>query len=172
MQNSHDWDYNKPFGPRVTATINQHPTEQLSLQEQSQLTEAYKQMNERLPSCWSMLTRAPSAGYKHVTTQRTEPTSLARSCSVLSMELSRGRRDARSPHHGQSLIFRNTAKFFWMHSAASLRICRRKMGVYGVHLPGKGGRGQTIWRKQGHSLISVYPRHLQHRPVRRCPTSG
>lgn len=54
--------------------------------------------------------------------QRVEPTSLARSCSVLSVELSRGRRDARSPHHGQSLTFRNTVRFFWMHSAASLRI--------------------------------------------------
>ena len=47
------------------------------------------------------------------------PTSLVRSCSSPMVALSRGRREPRSRHHGQSLTARNTATFFWMHRAAS-----------------------------------------------------
>lgn len=97
-----------------------------------------------------------------ITTQRHKPTSLARSCSVLRVELSSGRRDARSPHHGQSLTSRNTARFFRMHCAASLRICRGETRLSGVHCLGKG-RGDKPGGEKRNSLKST-PAHAQHRP--------
>lgn len=110
------------------------------------------------------------------TVQRHRPTSLARSCSMLRVGLSRGRREARSPHHGQSLTSRNTAKFFWMHCAASLRICRRRMWMYGVHPPGKEDKEDRRqrakpWRERGHNLLSI-PAHLQHGPAEGGPRHG
>lgn len=65
------------------------------------------------------------------------------------MGLSRGRREARSLHHGQSLTSRNTVRFFWMHCVASLRICRRRMWVHGG--PPAWERGQEDRQTGGQS---------------------
>lgn len=95
-----------------------------------------------------------------------EPTSLARSCSFPMVALSRGRREPRSCHHGQSLTARNTAMFFWMHCVASRRVCRQSRELRGPSQPGegegkKGCRGGHRGRRKWVCILVEGTRHFK-----------
>lgn len=85
-------------------------------------------------------------------------TSLARSCSCPMVALSRGRREPRSCHHGQSLTARNTAIFFWMHLAASRWICQEEKGDMRHECPSRGWKEGRQGGAEGVGQAGFYPR--------------